>query len=154
LAEGGVLRFATPTHAWVLDGAASLDRRTAADAAPFGEDVTTNSSSVTVLFGPRWYRATSSHLARFLGLGVAGSYGHSASPTNSYREDIWSAGAYGEIGVQYMFTPHLGFGWRATLTGSRTQDRVTQTVGTPLIQRVTYYHLAVEPVQVSGTVYF
>jgi outer membrane protein W len=153
LSEAGVLRFATPTRAWVLDGWATLDKTVEQSVGPFGTDINGQTDIITAQLGPRWYHATSSHLARFLGIGISGSYAHAQFPAASNRENLWSAGVYGEIGVQYMFTRHLGLGWRANLLATRTADRVMFADGSP-DQQTTMYHLVLEPVQITGTVYF
>ena len=153
LSEAGVLRFATPTRAWVLDGSATLDRTVQQSAGPFGADINGQTDIITAQLGPRWYHAASSHLARFMGIGISGSYAHAQFPGASNRENLWSAGVYGEIGVQYMFTRHLGLGWRGNLLATRTEDHVMFADGSP-DQQTTMYHLVLEPVQVMGTVYF
>ena len=154
LAEGGVLRFSTPTLAWVLDGVATYDRQVVSDAGPFGTDFTTHSSALSAQFGPRWYHGVNSHLARFGGVGVSGGYASTQFSQSDNSQKTWIVGAYGEIGLQYLFTPHVGLGWRGTLTGYRA--RSTQVTGTnpSSTEKSTYYHVSLEPVQVIGTIYF
>lgn len=152
--EGGVLRFATPTRAWVLDGSGTLARSVQPGAGVFGADVNATSYSIGARLGPRWYRAMSSRLARFLGVGILGDYSRLQSSGSSDREDAWTAGAYGEIGVQYMFTRHVGVGWRANVSANRSDQRLIFTNGTAPAQRMTSYQLTLQPVQVAGTIYF
>lgn len=154
LTEAGALRFSTATRAWVVDAAASFDKQTHPSGGPFGTDINGQLSLVSAQLGPRWYHAASSHLARFVGFGITGAYAHTDLAGASLRDNTWSAGAYGEIGVQYMFTRHLGLGWRATLTGTRTEDRTTDVTGTIPSQLTRDYRLSLQPVQVTGTIYF
>src|SRR4051812_23636841 len=64
--EAGVLRFSTPTRAWVLDGSASFDWQSLSGSAVLA-DRRDRSSSVSAQFGPRWYHALSGHVVRYLG---------------------------------------------------------------------------------------
>jgi hypothetical protein len=67
----------------------------------------------------------------------------------------WSAGVYGELGLQYLFTRHLGLGVRGDVVGSRSRDRFTQHgPGGSTAQRATSYHLALEPMQIIAGFYF
>lgn len=71
LATGGVLRFSTPTRAWVLDASASLNHQT--NSATGTVDLTGSSVGVSARLGPRWYHAEFERVMRFVGLGVTGS---------------------------------------------------------------------------------
>ena len=154
LAEAGVLGFVTPTLAMVLDGWAGLDRQVVSTAGTSGADQSRQSINLSATLGPRWHHAVSAHVVRFFGLGVSGSYGSASYAGSSNSDKNWSAGAYGEVGLQYMFTPHLGLGWRGNLQASRIEEHQTFFSGTPTKQQTTYCRLTVEPVQVIGTLYF
>lgn len=154
LAEGGVLRFSTPTLAWVLDGAVAYDHQsTTCDCAP---DQSFYQFNANARVGARWYHSEYERVVRFIGLGVTGSYlsdGQSFSGTSS--QESWSAGVYGEFGLQYLFTRHLGLGVRGDVIGTRSLDHSTQPlqVGSATVYH-TVYHLALDPLQIIGAFYF
>ena len=156
LNEAGVLRFSTPTRAWVLDGWAVLDQVTYPGGGLFGADASLQNTSLFASLGPRWYRGLSTRVVRFAGFGVLGAYTHGHSSLNPSTFTNWSMGGYGEVGVTYMFSRHFGLGWRGTVLASRTHDNATQPngLGGPTGQEATTYHVELQPVQVTGTIYF
>lgn len=147
----GVLRFATPTRAWVLDGSANLDWITLPGAGDFGKDATGHSMSVSATFGPRWYHAAGARVVGFGGWGITGSYSRAQGPQNPTRYELWSAGAYGELGMQYLLTPHLSVGGRGTLQASRIDNHSSSDTAST---RQIGYHLGAGGLQVTGTIYF
>jgi hypothetical protein len=156
LTEAGVLRFGTPTLAWVADGWATFDQQVLPGGGVFGADASTQTTTINLAVGPRWYHGQSARLARFAGFGITGGYLKNKSSATENRDRTWSVGGYAEIGVQYMFTRHFGLGWRGDLLGSRIADRSTLRTGTggDIDQESTFYHVTLEPVQVMGTIYF
>ena len=152
VSEAGALRFATPTRAWVLDGGISYQRHTAS-----GSQVSPSADTFvgfTASLGSRWYHAPA-RLIRFAGAGITGGYTYASYATSSQRTDLWSAGAYGEAGATYMFTPHLGVGSRAVLTFTRAQDDASIKGGSfGGVQHVVDYRVVFYPVQVLATIYF
>lgn len=153
--DAGVLRFSTPTRAWVLDGNASFDRQSQSGSTVFG-DQTARSWSLSAQFGPRWYRAMSGHVARYLGFGLTGGYAWSEFSGTSSHGNLWSAGAYGETGMQYLLTRFLGIGWRGTLSASRVETKNSELTpqGFVSTSNTTGYHLGLDAVQLTGTIYF
>ena len=149
ITEAGVLRFATHTHAWALDGSASLDWQDVSGTSPSSGNG--NSHSISARLGPRWYHAVSANVARFIGLGISASYARNEFSTNASRSQLWSAGAFGELGMQYMFTRHFSLGFRGSVLASRSESRSTSAADT---QQITSYVLALRPVHVTGTIYF
>ena len=151
--SAGVLRFSTPTRAWVFDGSVSLDRGSVS-----GSNISTNqmrSAYFDGQFGPRWYRAQGGHVARYLGFGVSGAYEYSESSTSSSHGDLWSLGAYGEAGMQYLITRYLGIGWRGTVNASRLQTKNTNTdQGVITKSQSSVYHVGLDAVQLTGNIYF
>ena len=152
--NAGVLRFSTPTLAWVLDGSASWDRGSASGSG--NTEQTVRSSSISAQLGPRWYHAMSGHATRYLGFGASGAYSHGQSSASPSQNTIWSVGAYGEAGMQYMLTRWLGIGWRGTLSGSRGESKNIEQTGPGVtnIQQFTWYHAGLDAVQLTGTIYF
>ena len=152
--SAGVLRFNTPTHAWVLDGSASFDRQSLSSST--SGDETERSFSLAAQLGPRWYHAMSGHVARYLGLGVSGGFARSEfAPTESHANN-WSVGAYGEAGMQYLITRYLGLGWRGTLSASRVETSASTLMPQGFIatSNATAYRVALDAVQLTGTIYF
>lgn len=154
LAEAGVLRFSTPTLAWVVDASGTFDREVLSGAGVFGAHESAKSYIVTASAGPRWSHAIGAHVVRLIGAGVTGSYSSNENVGSPDRSTFWSAGVYGEIGVQYMFTRHVGIGWRANLLASRGHAHSRFSAGTVTVEDATYYHVDLQPVQVTGTIYF
>jgi len=154
VASAGVLRFNTPTHAWVLDGSASFDR--ASQSSSTSGDQTERSYSLAAQLGPRWYHAMSGHVARYLGLGASGGFARSEfAPTESHANN-WSVGAYGEAGMQYLITRYLGLGWRGTIAASRVETNSSQLTpqGFLVTSNAVGYHVGLDAVQITGTIYF
>lgn len=147
----GIIRFATPTRAWVLDGSASLDWITLPGGGAFGKDASGHAMGVSALFGPRWYRAEGAQVVGFGGWGISGSLNRSQAPGSSDRYEAWSAGAYGELGMQYLFTPHFSLGCRGTLMASRIDSRSITAAGNTTELG---YHLGLGALQVTGTIFF
>jgi hypothetical protein len=154
--DAGILRFSTPTRALVLDGSGSFDRTSQIGAGVFGTDQTAQSTSVSAQLGPRWYHAITGHVARYLGFGVSGAYEHSQLSDTPNHTNVWSMGAYGEIGMQYLITRYLGLGWRGTISATRYDANTTAatTQGVTSRQEATSYHLGLDAVQLTGTIYF
>jgi hypothetical protein len=152
--SAGVLRFSTPTQAWVLDGTASFDRQ--ALSSSVSGDETVRTANLSADLGPRWYHAMSGHVTRYLGLGVSGGYGRSEFASTSSHANSWSMGAYGEAGMQYMITRYLGLGWRGTLSATRSETNQSAPTGHGFIVRSSAvgYHVALDAVQLTGTLYF
>ncbi|HEY2853634.1 MAG TPA: hypothetical protein VGJ18_12350 [Gemmatimonadaceae bacterium] len=150
LTEGGVLRFSTPSRAWVLDGSASFDNES--NTVTSGPDQSARTIGVNARIGPRWYHSEYERVVRFAGVGVTGSYsGVSQSGPNNNRGESWTAGAYGELGLQYLFTRHLGLGVRADVVVSRLSQHFTESGGT---QHLTIDRLALNPLHIIGAFYF
>ena len=152
--EAGLLRFSTPTRAWVLDGTVSIN--TQKESGTGIGDQTQETSTLNAQLGPRFYHALNARASRYLGIGLSGGYAHSKFTGNSSHNDIWSIGAYGELGMQYMITRYLGIGWRGTLSGSRSETNSTEenAQGGTATQQATAYHLGLDAVQLTGTIYF
>ena len=149
--EAGVLRFTTPVRAWVLDGSANIDWN--ATSGGSGSNSNGQLTIISARFGPRWYRAVGAQAVRFVGLGISGSYGRSRDTgVATFRTQSWAAGAYGEIGMQYMLTRHFGVGGRGSVLGSHIDDQATN-VSSNSTQRTSDFHLGFA-LQVTGTIYF
>lgn len=151
ITEAGVLRFATRTRAWVLDGSASLGWQDVSPKSTVGGN--SNSHFISARLGPRWYHAVSANVVRFAGLGISASYARAEFAASSSRSQLWSAGAFGELGMQYMLTRHFSLGFRASLLAQRSEFRSTIALDNSILQ-TTSYELAIRPVQITGNIYF
>lgn len=152
--EAGVLRFSTPTRAWVFDASASINGQSSTGGN--AGDQTSRSIDIGGRFGPRWYHAVTGHVARTLGFGVSGSYSSNHLTTGSGQSTFWSAGGYGEVGMQYMVRRYLGLGWRGSVTAWRGESNTSQQTlpGLTASQRYINYRVGLDPVQITGAFYF
>jgi len=152
--EGGLLRFSTPTRAWVLDGTVSIN--TQKESGTGISDQSQETSILSAQLGPRWYHSMSGRATSYAGVGVSGGYSHAKISGNANHSDYWSGGAYGELGMEYLITRYLGIGWRGTLSGVRSEVNSTQEAqqGVTATQRSTAYHLGLDAVQLTGTIFF
>jgi hypothetical protein len=115
----GALRFSSATRAWVLDLNArytwSGDRSRDSTAIFRRGEI---SSGVTLRFGRRSYRRIGGSVYRTLTGGLQGRFDyHASSGPVRPRTTTAGAGVYGEIGGQWMVTPHLSLGasWGASI---------------------------------------
>ena len=154
LAEAGVLRFLSSSAASVLDASGSVSRSSGFANGPFPPSAPIHSELVTALIGPRWYGALNTHVVRFAGLGVSGAYGRYDVTDGEQSQEMWSVGAYGEAGIEYMFTRNVGLGWRGNLMWSRSRSHVTQSVNPPGTSTTNSSVLTVQPIQLTGTIFF
>ena len=153
--EGGVLRFSTSTRAWVLDMSATYDRQSQSGSAAF-VDRNDRSWYLSGQFGPRWYHAMTGHAVRYLGFGVSGTYSQAKLSSTPSQSDLWSVGAYGEAGMQYMIARYLGLGWRGTVSASRSESKGVEQTGPGVTNttRAIGYQVRLDAVQLTGTIYF
>jgi hypothetical protein len=115
----GALRFSSPTRAWVLDVSGTYDW----DESRYRDTTRTITgrgvgNGLTLRLGRRAYRPIGSRVYRTLGAGILGSFSFSASNgAGSPRTYAFGGGIFGEIGGQWMVTPHLSLGayWIASL---------------------------------------
>lgn len=148
----GVLRFATPELALVLNGSANVDWNDQPGAGAFGKDATQQSVQLSAQFGPRWYHPVTEHVVRFAGWGISGSYSRQVSTgVTSSHFQTWSAGAYGELGLQYLITRHLSLGCRGTLLATRFDGHSTNDTSS---YSQLGYHVGIGPLQITANIYF
>jgi hypothetical protein len=118
-----LLRFSSPTSAWLVGATFNVFRQTTDESATVFPGTTTRTTrvaaNVDARVGRRWWKGddTRTKLRPFSGLGLLGGYGHQPSQRS------WSAGAYGEVGATYFFTPHLSLGASGELAMSYAQHR-------------------------------
>jgi outer membrane protein W len=104
-----VLRFSSPRTAWLLGVSFAVGQETTDEPVDFITGATTRSTStvgtVEVRAEHRWWTGELSQALRpFVGLGLAGRY---ATANNARMNE---AGAFGELGATYFFSPHVSLG--------------------------------------------
>lgn len=125
-AGASVVRFQSPTFAWLLGAGLSANRSTTkADNSEFGgADFTTSAVSVSARLGVRWYRhSDAGRLRPVIGVGALGQLTRvqSITPTRT-------VGGYGELGAFYFVAPHMSLGGLIELDATRTRNiRVAAT---------------------------
>src|SRR4051794_23202348 len=101
-----VLRFSSPTAAWLAGLTFNVSRQTDnLSVFPGGTDQSGWFGFADARLGRRWWRGERGERLRPLtGLGVLGGL----SSNTGFQS--WNAGGYGELGATYFFTPHLSLG--------------------------------------------
>ena len=118
-AAASVVRFQSPTFAWLLGAGLSANRSTtkADDSDVGGPDVTTSLVSVSARLGMRWIRQSGTTKVRpVIGVGALGQLSRVQGITPSR-----TFGAYGELGAFYFVSPHLSLGGVVELDATRTR---------------------------------
>jgi hypothetical protein len=137
----GVVRFTSPTRAWILDGRISggIDRqeRWADDdtstAGPFPpEDVISQGGSFSLLVGRRAYRAMGTRAMRTVSFGIGGGFGYGEYLQDGARQSrtlSWNATSELAVGGHYRVTPSLALGatLRLGATYARSQNDANTT---------------------------
>jgi hypothetical protein len=144
----GVLRFRSARKAWLLD--ASVGALWSDIESSFG-DHTGRSIFVRVRTGPRRYRPMATGTGGYLGIGLTGSYGWTAS--DDTRAHVWDAGVFGELGAVYFVTRRLSLGAQVELHAAFSE--AFQRSSTPAFgSRDRRVIIGVRPVRIVGALYF
>jgi hypothetical protein len=148
-----LLRFSSPSAAWLIGASFSMSRETSDDViftSPTASSVVTETrvtSTIDARLGRRWWAGDArSRLQPLRGLGLAGSYVHYPSMIS------YLVGAYGELGATWFFTPHVSLGASGELLAGYGQDRLA--VGTSPDQVTTRWQVRGNLVRVAAGVYF
>ena len=146
-ASGRLLRFTSPTAAWLLGADFVVIRESAEQSLPFGgtDDDTRTSVRVAARAGVRGYREPGRALRPFTGAGLTGTI---LRPGPGFQS--WDAGLYGELGAAYFFSPHVSLGAVGELSVGYGEDRR----GSVSDLRVTRWRVGSSLVRVLGAVYF
>jgi hypothetical protein len=116
-----LLKFTSPTRAWVLSGN-GFGRNTRVTGSPsFTEG---SAAGIQLTLQRRFLKPVSPHAVLYLSPGILGSFAHScnsAGPGSSICGEIWQAGVITEVGAEYVVGRHLGVGarYRASLSYDR-----------------------------------
>jgi hypothetical protein len=117
--SAGVLHFRSPKSAWLLDGRFGYgysESHFDGDTLYPSTSDTQNAGSVSLRFGLRNYKPLGNSTQFFTTFGaLVGGGGGKVRGTFSGNDWFWAVGAFGELGANYMITPHIGFGAAAGL---------------------------------------
>ena len=125
-AAASVVRFQSPTFAWLLGAGLSANHTTtkADDPDAGGTEVSSSFLSVSARLGVRWYRHSGTDRFRpVIGVGALSQLIRiqDFTPTRMF-------GGYAELGALYFVTPHLSLGGLIELDATRAKvSRVTVT---------------------------
>lgn len=103
-----LLRFRSPTFAWVLGADFNTTRNKSEFSSPVLGDVENTSSytAVNARLGVRSYRQSGTERLRpVVGAGAIGGFSRVSSDVHA-----WRAGVYGELGAVYFVASHLSLG--------------------------------------------
>lgn len=124
----GVVRFRSPTRAWVFDLSGGI---TSLRDSSNSQALTMTRYGLSARFGPRRYHAIAPHLYRTVTFGVSGSYNHDKDElnTSTFRVTNLGAGLFADLGAQWMVTPHLSLGATWGARADYTHRSSSQAVG-------------------------
>ena len=152
----GVLRFAGPTRAWLLDfrfsGGHSHDTSRINDTLVV-QGFTSNAAA-TARIGRRFYQARGKSVASFQTVGALGGYTHQCSGGfgGGSCTNGWNAGAFVDLGGTYLVTPRFGIGGTATLSFSYQRDSAKGTGGA--VDKRWAYQAGFQGLSFAATIYF
>lgn len=146
-----LLHFSSPTSAWLTGLTFNVARETQ-DVLTFPGGTTTEtgySGYVAARVGRRWWNGTANDRFRPLrGVGLLGAL--SSNP--SFR--TWNAGAYGELGGTWFFTPHLSLGASGQLSAGYEHQRAPSGTATIPDRVATSWTVGGSLVRIAAGVYF
>lgn len=154
----GVLKFTTPTRAWLLDARVSGGHEDS-EFRITNPDTTIrqfeSDASVTLRLGRRFYAAARDHVVGLYTIGASGGFAHSAGgqrPGSTGETNGWNVGVFFELGGSYLVTRRLSLGalGSASLSYSRSVSRGS-TGGRSKLSR---YGGSLNAVSLVATVYF
>jgi len=156
----GVLRFAAPTRAWLLDfrftGGHSHDRQYVNDTL-VGEGYTSN-ANIDARIGRRFYQGRGKSVVSFQTVGLLGGYVHACAAfrqppvSGTSCSNGWTAGAYGDLGGAYLITRHFSVGGTATVAFSYQRSTAKGSGGA--VDKRWAYSGSIQGLSLAATVYF
>lgn len=116
-----LLKFTSPTRAWVLSASAFGNSVHATGGLP---STTNSDEGFNLSLQRRFLRPTRAHVVLYLSPGILGGFSHSSfsgGPGLSTSAKTWDAGVLLEAGAEYLIGTHLGLGarYRASVTYDR-----------------------------------
>lgn len=142
-----VLRFTSPTSAWLAGLSFSLTHQTDdMSAFPGGTNQSGWVGFTAARLGRRWWSGDRGERIRPLaGLGVLGGL------SSGVGFQSWNAGGYGELGATYFYSPHVSIGAAGELTAVYSRDR---SLGGGPARVTTRWTLGGTLIRVNAGVYF
>ena len=162
-ASAGVLRFRSPSSAWVLDASGSVNRYTLEVPSDVVEDDEADATDFAAFLqlGMRRYRAIATRTTAFAGAGVYGSTivtrsAFGSLPPAFYTQRTGAAGLYGEMGATWMVSRNLGLSGATQLAATYNWGSLEQPIGLGETTRTetTGYGLRLSRTRLMVTVYF
>lgn len=149
-AGASVVRFHSPTFAWLLGAGLSASRSTTKADNPElgGQDLTSSVVSVSARLGVRWLRhSDAGKLRPVIGVGALGQVirVQDITPTRM-------VGGYGELGAFYFVAPHMSVGGLIELDATRTRLTRASVAGFEIVTNTTTIAASLPRVMLS--VYF
>jgi hypothetical protein len=143
-----LLRFSSPTAAWLAGlSFAAIHQTDNFSDFPGGENQSGWLGYGNAHLGRRWWRGGSGERLRPLaGVGALGALYRNPGSRS------WNAGAYGELGASYFFSPHVSLGATGELTAVYSEDRFFSAI--PPDRIATRWIVRGNLVRVNASVYF
>ena len=146
-----LLHFSSPTSAWLTGLTFNVARETQ-DVLTFPGGTTTETGYtgfVAGRLGRRWWSGSASERFRPLrGVGLLGGM----SSSQFFR--TWNAGAYGELGGTWFFTPHVSLGASGQLSAGYDHERQPSGAATVPDRITTRWTVGGSLVRIAAGVYF
>ena len=136
----GALRFTSSRSAWLIDVQGRFTRQSGDSDSPSRYEIVSDSDALQLRLGWRRYGTLAPRVVRHVGVGVLGRYASSEQSPGAFsisapfsfestRSD-YSAGAFAEVGAQWLITSNLGLGaiWSANVQAGRANlERLSAT---------------------------
>ncbi|HKG92434.1 MAG TPA: hypothetical protein VKA84_11100, partial [Gemmatimonadaceae bacterium] len=163
-ASAGVLRFTSPRRAWLADVRVSAavshgTNSSTLDGDPFPEGRTRTSGVILQLrAGRRAYAPLGRAVVTHRGAGVLTSFDRfrsrfrSGSFESTGGDWAWGAGAFGEVGAEYLVTPRFGLGAAGQVELGYTERRGSLFESGHAVERGV--NLTTSLITFTATVYF
>lgn len=142
---GSLLRFRSPTSAWVAQASADYEHLSqASPAIPFSNG-TEDLVNVGLRIGVRTYSSPGEHLRPFRTISALAEY------QQAYGLHWWSWGAAADMGAAWFFSPHVSLGGAGELAVQYARRSTESSVGTI---RQNQFGIAFNGFRLLGAVYF
>jgi hypothetical protein len=153
----GLMRFSTPTRAWVLDfrlaGGHGHDTNRINDTLTI--ESFTSTANISARVGRRFYQGRGKAVASFQTVGVLSGFNHQCGGSTlggTTCDKGWTGGAFGELGAAYLVTPRLSIGGTAGVQFSYTRGTVKNTRGA--IDKHWAYQGSLQGLSFAASLYF
>lgn len=153
----GILRFHSPTKAWLLNVGTSIITGTVTFN---GQKLDESTKAYEIRFGHRWYHVAQDNVVAFGSLGALVNYSDQkqevavGQPPRSTR--LAAFGGFGELGGNYLVTPHLslGFTYVASVVHRSIKDVSPNPFNPPDTIKIDDTIFSTQPLSAIVTLYF